>query len=195
MQAISLFLAALGSPAVFFSSLQWRNAGGSRPAAGLLALLSGTLSLVLGTVLAADGRFTAFSGFSTALVFLFLFSLLLKGALLHFFASLWGSRGKAGDLLLALPYTWLPFLLLLPAALVLRAAGMLSLYPLVFLGVLGYSYCMEVGALKAVYRLKTGRAVLVFLVPILLQLVFVFIFVLGLVSALAGMLLEGTGLL
>jgi hypothetical protein len=195
MGVLTLFLAALAAPAGFFVSPHWKNPAGSLPAAGLSALLAGTLSLVLGTVIAGGGRLAAFSGFSTALVFLFLLTLLLKGALLHLLASLWGSRGKAGMLLQALPFSWLPFLLLLPAALIFRAAGMLSLYPLVFLGVLGYSYCMEVGAVKAVYGLSTGRAVLVFLVPILFQLVFLFVFLLGLVSALVGMLLEGTGLL
>lgn len=194
MGSFSLFIDALSDPEAFFRTASLRDRQPVPALSGLWAFLLGVLSLVLAFVLLGKGGTEAFSRFSVALVFLLLLSLLFKGALLHFFASVWGTRGRAEVLVRALPWTYLPFLFLLPSALVLRSVGMEGFYPLVFLAVLGYSYFMEVGVLKAVYGLKTGRAVLVFLLPIAFQLVFLFVFVLGLLSAVVGLLLGGSGL-
>lgn len=202
MGCFSLFLTALVDPVAFFTDRVTRRgqtATGTGTGAGLAALLVGVLSAVLAGILISGERGETarrlFSGFGTTFVFLMLLSLVFKGALFHLFSGMWGKRGSGGDLLRFLLFSWLPFLFLLPAALLLKMAGLEGLYTLVFMGVLGYSYKMEVSALQVVYGLPGGRAVLVFLIPLLFQLVFVFVFLLGFISTVAGLLLRGSGLL
>jgi len=200
MRSFSLFLSTLLEPYTSFAEMKTGKGG---PAAGtgsgLLALLAGVLSLLLAGILIVEERGATarklFSGFGTTLIFLALLSLVFKGALFHLFASIWGKRGRAEDLLRFMLFSYLPFIFLVPAAAFLSAAGLGGLYALVFLAALGYSYKMEVSALRAVYGLPTRRAVLVFLVPLLLQLLFLFIFLLGVLSTIAGLLLGGSGLL
>lgn len=192
----ALFLAALSSPRRFFQSLmEGKRAPNYTPAviAMLGSILAATTGLLL--VLAARGGTgrTLFSILGLAFPLLTLLFLVFKSSIFHLFTSLWGTPGSVGRLVLCLLYSFLPFALLLPVALLLRAAGMEGLFLLAFVAVMIYSYSMEVAALTAVYGLSRGRALALFLLPLLVQVTFILVIFLGFLSVFTGLFLKGMG--
>ena len=173
-----------------------REPGLAAPA--FFAMAGGVVSALLGmlVVQGTDGA-TGRSLFSTLGILLpvtGLFVLLCKVAMIHVFAGLWGQRGDVRALWTGISISWAPFLLLLPASLLLRAAGLEGFFALTVLAAMGMGWHLEVRVIRAVYRLETGRAVALFVLPVVLTVVLVLLVLLALSALVSSLAVAAFGL-
>jgi len=197
MRAAGILAGIIFSPARLASLVVARRESGMA-APAFFSLAGGVLSLLLGlmVVQGASGASARalFSTLGFLLPLLGLFVLLCKVAMVHVFAGLWGQRGDVRSLWVGLSFSWAPFLLLLPFSLVLRVTGLSGLYALALLAVMGMGWRIEVLIIKEVYRLATGRAVALFVLPLVLTLALVLAVLLALAALVSSLVLAGLGL-
>jgi hypothetical protein len=193
------FLQALVAPELLFRRLSGTGEDAPGGAPALFALVGGMLSFALAWLVVAGasggGGRTLFSMMGIALPVLAALLLVFKAGIFHLFAGLWGCPGGVRGLLLGLMFSFLPFAILLPAALLLRGLGLEGFFFLFFLAALVWGYRLEVLALAAAYDLPRGRAFALFLLPFAVQALVILVLLLGVFSAVTGIFLSGFGLL
>ncbi|MCK4907746.1 MAG: YIP1 family protein [Spirochaetes bacterium] len=198
MNIFRLYLDALISPVSFFDSLL-KNDGEKPYAPGIIIMIASIFSIVISVLVISSYRGTSaksiLSTFGVVLPLLAFLSLVFKTSLFHFFAGLWGGKGNVKVLTLLLIYSFIPFSLLLPASLIFKSTGFSGIFILSFVIILGYSYKMEVIAISSVYKVKRSRAFVIFLMPLLIQILFFLILILGFLSFVVGIFLKGLSIL
>lgn len=197
MKAVDILLATLTAPRSLAAGLVAGSVGGAL-APAFFALAGGVLSATLGLLVVTEasgssGR-TIFSTLGALLPLVALFIVAFKTALVHLFAGLWGQKGDVRPLWVAMLYSFAPWFLLLPLALLLRAGGVPGLFFAAFLAVTVLGWRVELAALAAVYRLAPARAFALFLLPLALGAVFVLLVFLALASLVAGLAVAALGL-
>jgi hypothetical protein len=107
-----------------------------------------------------------------------LFTFLIMGAVFHLVAELMGGRGSVISLLSALGFASLPSLLNVPVTVIVGFTGLPIGGLLTFLFAV-WVIVLQVFAVQAVYKLTTGKSVLMVLTPIIaLMVAFIFALVL-----------------
>ena len=132
------------------------------------------ISVVTGATLVLS-RFAAIEG---ALFFsgLFLIMVLLtmvwltNVGILHFFAELWGKRGRVVDLFVTLGLSMFPFVFVTPLSLIGEGLGRGRIFfqSVFFTLVLLWCFFLALAAIEEVYSSSTLEALLILLTPILL---------------------------
>lgn len=196
MRAAGIVTGIIFSPAQLAGLIvKRRESGLAAPA--FFSLVAGILSLLLGFMIvqgvSGPSARSLFSTLGVLFPLLGLFILLCKVALVHVFASLWGLRGDVRSLWLGLSFSWAPCLFLLPLSLLLRLAGLSGLYFLTLVAALGMSWRIEVLIIKEVYRLVVGRAVALFVLPLVLTLVLVLAVLLAMAALVSSLIVAGLG--
>ncbi len=190
MEGLRSFIAVLSDPVLFFKGLK-----NKRQSKGFivnlvylfpLVIVSGVVGLLIAT--SADGAsgrrlFSTLSILFTLLAFL---SVIFKTALVHLSASLWGKTGDVRFTFMGNVFSFVPFLLLLPVAILLRGINSEPLIFFFYLGFLFVGYRIEVFAIAANYDISPKKALLVFLTPFLMQVIFGLIVILGVMSMITG---------
>jgi lysylphosphatidylglycerol synthetase-like protein (DUF2156 family) len=197
MKTLDLYLAALISPRRLFEEIVFKRISGVvTPAffAFLGGVLSATLAfLILFGVQGESGR----ALFSTLAVFVplaVLFVLMFKLALVHLFASIWGLRSDVRSFWVSQSLSFVPFFLLLPLTLILRALDLSGLFALALIAAWALSWRIEIIAMSAVYSLSTGRAFMLSLLPLSLAFAFALIVLFAFVTVLGGFVFALMGL-
>jgi hypothetical protein len=197
MKAAEILAESILAPKNLASMVAQRKEAGL-VAPSFFAMAGGVLSALLGTMViqgaeGASGR-AIFSTLGVALPILSLFVVLCKLALIHVFAGLWGQRGDVRALWVGLSFSWAPFLLLLPISLLLRATGLSGFFALALMILMVMGWRIEVLAIEAVYRLTRGRAIALFVLPLILTLMLVLIVLLGMAALVSSLALAAFGL-
>jgi len=135
------------------------------------------ISVVTGATLVLS-RFAAIEG---ALFFsgLFLIMVLLtmvwltNVGILHFFAELWGKKGRIVDLFLTLGLALFPFIFVSPLSLIVESlrAGRIFFQSIIMLALVLWSFCLALAAIREAYSCSTFEALLILLTPIFLFLI------------------------
>jgi len=190
MKTIDIYLSALIAPRPLFEELMRKSIGGVLTPA-FFALLGGVLSatlavLVLTGVQGESGR-ALFSTLAVLVPLLVLFVLAFKLALVHLFASLWGLSSDVRSFWVSQTLSFVPFFLLLPLTILLRALDIHGLFALVFIAVWAVSWRIEIIAMSAVYTLSTGKAFVLSLLPLALAFAFTLIVLFAFVTVLGSL--------
>jgi len=115
--------------------------------------------------------FHKFGGMLVAAEVVGRFMLLVLGvAVLHLVAELFGGKGTAKGLLAAMCFAHLPQLLAVPffvISMLWASSFWKALVPLVSVAVSCWTLVLNIVAIKEVYQISGGRAVLIFVIPII----------------------------
>ena len=135
------------------------------------------ISVVTGATLVLS-RFAAIEG---ALFFsgLFLIMVLLtmvwltNVGILHFFAEVWGKRGRIVDLFITLGLAMFPFIFVSPLSVIVESlrGGRIFFQSIIILALVLWSFFLALAAVREVYSCSTFEALLILLTPILLLLI------------------------
>jgi hypothetical protein len=196
MKAMDIYLAALVSPRRLMAGLADKKPGGILTpsffafAGGLVSALLAVL--VISGVQGESGR-ALFSTLGVFVPLAALFLLTFKLALVHLFASLWGLQGDVRLFWVGHSLSYMPFFLLLPLALILRALDLSGLFALACILAYAMALRIEIMAMSAVYALNTGRAFLFSILPLALAFVFTLLVLLAFVVLLGGLIIAALG--
>ncbi len=128
------------------------------------------------------GRIAFFSNLLLIIACLTFFWVINVG-ILHFFAEVWGKRGKAIDLFLTLGLALFPFIFFSPFSLIVEGLGRGRIF-FQFISIvilLVWSFSLALAAIKEVYSSSTFEALLIVLTPIILFIVLSAVIPLGLI--------------
>jgi len=115
------------------------------------------------------GRITFFSNLLLTIILLTLFWIINVG-ILHFFAEVWGKRGRVIDLFITLGLAMFPFIFVSPLSLIVEGLGRGKIFfqSIFTTFVLLWYFFLVLDAIKEVYSSSTLEALLILLTPILL---------------------------
>jgi len=190
MSGLRLFLDVLANPVNFFAELKGKQQDKSFITAVVylfpLVIVSGVMGLLIATGSDGVSGRSLFSTLSVLFTLLAFISVIFKTALVHFSASLWGKTGDVRFTFMGNIFSFIPFLLLLPVAIILRGVNGEAWIFLFFLISLFISYRIEVFAIAANYSIPHKKALLLFFTPFLMQVIFGLVVVLGVMSMITG---------
>jgi len=128
------------------------------------------------------GRIAFFSNLLLTIVCLTLFWVINVG-ILHFFAEVWGKRGKAIDLFITLGLALFPFIFFSPLSLIGEglSRGRIFFQFISIVILLVWSFSLALAAIKEVYSSSTFEAFLILLTPIILFIVLSAVIPVGLI--------------
>jgi len=197
MKIADLYLAALISPRRLSEELAGRKIGGVLTPA-FFAFAGGLVSavmafLILGGARGESGR----ALFSTLAIFVpiaALFILMLKLALVHLFASLWGLFGDIRLFWVSQALSFVPFFLLLPLTVLLCAIGLSGFFPLALIALWALAWRIELAAMSAVYKVNLSKAFALSILPLALAFVFVVLALLAFAALVGGLVFAALGL-
>jgi len=135
------------------------------------------ISIAMGATLFLS-RFTAiesavfFPGLFLVMVFLILVWLTNVG-ILHFFAEVWGKRGRIVDLFITLGLAMFPFIFVSPLSLMVEGLRGDSIFfpSIIVFALVLWSFFLSLAAIRDVYSCSAFEALLILLTPILLFLI------------------------
>jgi len=115
------------------------------------------------------GKIAFFSNLLLVIVFL-TFLWVINVGILHFFAEVWGKRGRAIDLFITLGLAMLPFVFFSPLSLIVEglSRGRIFFQSIFMIALVVWSFFLALAAVREVYSSSTFEAVLLLLTPILL---------------------------
>jgi len=115
------------------------------------------------------GRISFFSNLIVVIVLL-TFLWIINVGILHFFAELWGKRGRVVDLFVTLGLSMFPFVFVTPLSLIGEGLGRGRIFfqSVFFTLVLLWCFFLALAAIEEVYSSSTLEALLILLTPILL---------------------------
>ena len=118
------------------------------------------------------GRIAFFSNLLFIIVLLSSFWIINVG-ILHFFAEVWGKRGKAVDLFLTLGLAMFPFIFFSPLSLIVEGLGTGKIFfqSIFMIALLVWSFFLALAAIKEVYSSSTFEAFLILLTPIIMFMI------------------------
>jgi len=114
-------------------------------------------------------RVVLFSNFLLVVVFLAFFWVVNVG-ILHFFAEVWGKRGRVIDLFITLGLAMFPFIFVSPLSLIGEGLGGGRIFFQVLFALALFLWCffLALSAIREVYSSATFEALLILLTPIIL---------------------------
>lgn len=115
------------------------------------------------------GRITFFLNLFLTIILLTFFWIINVG-ILHFFAEVWGKRGRVIDLFITLGLAMFPFIFVSPLSLIVEGLdrGKIFFQSIFTIFVLLWCFLLVLAAIKEVYSSSTLEALLILLTPILL---------------------------
>ena len=122
------------------------------------------------------GRIAFFSGLLLVIIVLTFFWIINVG-ILHFFAEVWGKRGRVIDLFITLGLAMFPFVFVSPLSLIVEGLGRGRIFfqSIFTIALLLWCFFLVLSAIREVYSSSSFEALLILLMPILLFMV-IFIF-------------------
>lgn len=198
-EGVKQLVTVFAAPEQFFSAHLDKIQNGNLLRNGVLTVLlaagCGTAAfLLLGERAAVSNRLILIV-FGALLALAGVISALIKAGLYHLFAGFRDRQGDVRTVLVSQLFSFAPFLLLLPAALILRAVGLEGVFFFIYLYLLFRSYRIELAGVRTAYRFTRGRGVLLVALPVALQAVFCVMAVVGVLVVSVGVLLAGSGLI
>jgi len=195
MKTLDIYLAALVAPQRFCGALAGNKPGMLTPA--FFALIGGAVSVTLAFLVhfGAEGESgrALFSTLAVIIPIALLFFLACKMAFVHCIASLWGLQGDIGLFWIGQSLAFVPWFLLLPLALLLRACGLSGFFALGFCVIMAIVWRIEIIAISAVYGLSRGRAFLLSILPFALGFAFVVLALLAFATLVGGLFFAALG--
>jgi hypothetical protein len=196
MKILDIYIAALVAPRRLCADLAENTPGGIATPA-FFALIGGAISVTLAFLVHSGVQGDTGSAlFSTLAIFIplaLVFLLACKLAFLHFIASLWGFRGEIRLLWTGQALAFVPFFLLLPLALILRALDLSGFFALGFIVLTCLAWRFELITASAVYGLSMGKAFLLSILPLALGFAFAVLALLAFVSIVGGLFIATLG--
>lgn len=141
-----------------------------------IVILSG-ISIATGATLFISSftgvrRVALFSNLFLVMVLLTLFWVVNVG-ILHFFAEVWGKRGRVIDLFITLGLAMFPFIFISPLSLIVEGlgGGRIFFQALFTIALLLWCFFLALSAIREVYSSATFEALLILLTPILMFMI------------------------